>query len=128
VAKSCQIYYSSTGLLPRFPLFKKGSKQEVGNYRPVSLTSQICKVVESVIRDEIVQHLDQYNLIRNSQHGFCKGYSCTTNLLVFLETVTADNDAKRKVDTVYLDLAKAFDKVPHKRLLVESSWDRLTGM
>jgi len=95
------------------PLFKKGSRHKVDSYRPVSLTSQICKVVEAVFRDEIVQHLDKYDLIRNTQHGFRKGYSCTSNLLVFLESVTTAIDAGRNVDTVYLDLAKAFDKVPH---------------
>ena len=64
-------------------------------------------------------HLDKYKLIKNSQHGFWKGYSCTSNLLVFLEKVTADIDAKHNVDTVYLDFAKAFDKVPHKRLITK---------
>ena len=66
------------------PLFNKGSRHKVDNYRSVSLTSQICKVVEAVFREEIVQHLDKYDLIRNAQHGFRKGYSCTSNLLVFL--------------------------------------------
>ena len=99
------------------PLFKKGSKQQPENYRPVSLTSQICKVVESLLRDALVQHLDKHNLIRDSQHGFRKGYSCASNLLMFLETVTAAVDSGCKVDTVYLDLAKAFDKVPHQRLM-----------
>jgi len=72
---------------------------EPENYRPVSLTSQIVKVVESVLRDEIVNHLERYNLIRQSQHGFRKGYSYTSNLLSFLETVTASVDAKQYVDT-----------------------------
>jgi len=65
------------------PLFKKGSRHQVSNYRPVSLTSQICKVVESVLRDALVQHLDMNELISESQHGFRKGYSCASNLLVF---------------------------------------------
>jgi ribonuclease P/MRP protein subunit RPP40 len=99
------------------PLFKKGSKLQADNYRPISLTSQICKVVESVLRDELVLHLDRHNLIQNTQHGFRKGYSCATNLLVFLESVTASIDNKQNVDAIYLDLAKAFDKVPHQRLL-----------
>ena len=113
-----------TGEVPRdwrtanvTPLFKKGSKQQVDNYRPVSLTSQICKVVESVIRDEMVNHLDKHNLIRDSQHGFRKGYSCTTNLLTFLENVTEEINNNHSVDTIYLDLAKAFDKVPHQHFI-----------
>jgi len=64
--------------------------------------------VKAVFRDEIVQHLDKYDLIRNTQHGFRKGYSRTSNLLVFPESVTTDIDAERNVDTVYLDLARAF--------------------
>ena len=114
--------YLETGGQPtslRYPIFKKGSRHQTSNYRPVSLTSQICKVVKSIIRDQLVQHLDYNNLITNSQHGFRKGYSCTINLLVFLETVTAKIDSKHNVDAIYLDLAKAFDKVPHRRLLLK---------
>ena len=99
------------------PIFKKGSKHQVGNYRPVSLTSQICKVMESVLRDALLYHLDNHKLIRNSQHGFRKGFSCATNLLVFLEEITMNIDGKHNVDTVYFDLAKAFDTVPHRKLL-----------
>jgi len=99
------------------PLFKKCGKHQVDNYRPVSLTSQVCKIVEAIIRNKTVCHLDKNNLIRNSQHGFRKGYSCASNLLVFLESVTASIDAKQNVDTIYLDLAKAFDEVPHNRLI-----------
>ena len=73
--------------------------------------------MESVIRDEMVNHLDKHNLIRDSQHGFRKGYSCTTNLLTFLEDVTKEINNNHSVDTIYLDLAKAFDKVPHQRLI-----------
>ena len=101
------------------PLFKKGNRSQAENYRPVSLTSQICKVVESVLRDQLVMHLERNCLIGSSQHGFRKGYSCATNLLTFLEYVTACVDSKIPVDTIYLDLAKAFDKVPHQRLLLK---------
>ena len=73
--------------------------------------------MESVIRDEMVNHLDKHNLISDSQHGFRKGYSCTTNLLTFLENVTEEINNNHSFDTIYLDLAKAFDKVPHQRLI-----------
>ena len=69
--------------------------------------------MEAVLRDERVSHLDKHNLIKDSQHGFRKGYSCASNLLTFLEQVTSSIDDKMPVDTIYLDLAKAFDKVPH---------------
>ena len=56
-------------------------------------------------------------LIRNSQHGFRKGSSCLTNLLLFLDKISHSIDDGFLVDVVFLDVAKAFDKVPHKRLL-----------
>jgi len=101
----------------------------VSNYRPVSLTSQICKVVESVLRDALVQHFDKNELISESQHGFRKGYSCASNLLlVFLETVTAELYAKHNVDIIYLDLAKAFDKVPNQRLMLKLKAHGIDGL
>ena len=99
------------------PIFKKGSKYSPGNYRPVSLTSVSCKILESIIRDDVTQHLDKNHLIKNSQHGFRRGRSCASNLLSFLERTTAAVDKGEAVDIVFLDFAKAFDKVPTKRLL-----------
>jgi ribonucleases P/MRP protein subunit RPP40 len=58
-------------------------------------------------------------LIRDSQHGFRRGRSCLTNLLTFLDKVTRAADEGHDVDAIYLDFAKAFDKVPHQRLLVK---------
>jgi len=73
--------------------------------------------MESVIRDVITDHLDKHNLIRDSQHGFRHGRPCTTNVLEFLDIVTDVINQKGNVDVIFLDFAKAFDKVPHKRLL-----------
>jgi hypothetical protein len=98
-------------------IFKKDSKELAGNYRPVSLTSNVCKVLESIIKDSIIKHLADNLLINDSQHGFVKGRSCLTNLLEFLEDVTNSLDKGKPVDVIYLDFQKAFDKVPHKRLL-----------
>ena len=98
------------------PLFKKGKRDAPENYRPVSLTSIIGKILESIIKDRIVNHLDKFSLINTSQHGFTQGKSCLTNLLDFFETVTKNLDEGRPVDLVYLDFAKAFDKVPYVRL------------
>jgi hypothetical protein len=70
------------------PLFKKGKKSDPQNYRPVSLTSLICKIFESIIKDSNLSHLNKFSLIRESQHGFTKGRSCLTNLLEFMEKVT----------------------------------------
>ena len=101
------------------PLFKKGTRSDVGNYRPVSLTSQICKIMEGIIRDRIVEFLDSNNLISSSQHGFRRGRSCLTNLLSFLNYVTECMDHHHSFDVIFLDMAKAFDKVPHARLVMK---------
>jgi len=99
------------------PIFKKGPKSDPGNYRPVSLTSICCKIMESCLKDSISKHLEEQNLITSTQHGFYRGRSCTTNLLEFMEQVTELVDKGNPVDIVYLDFAKAFDKVPHGRLV-----------
>jgi len=64
-------------------------KSSPSNYRPISLTVNLCKVFESIMRDNIIDHLEKYKLIKDSQHGFVKNRSCLTNLLVFLEEVTS---------------------------------------
>jgi len=97
------------------PIFKSGNRNTATNYRPVSLTSQICKVFEAI--DQVVEFLEDNKLIRNSQHGFRKGSSCLTNLLLFLDKVIHSIDDGHGADIVFLNLAKAFDKVPHQRLL-----------
>jgi Reverse transcriptase (RNA-dependent DNA polymerase) len=99
------------------PIFKKGSKSDPGNYRPISLPCISCRMMESIIKDDIVSHLDRNWIIAKSQHGFQKNRSYTTNLLEFLKTETEAADSGKSVDVVYLDFAKAFDKVPHARLL-----------
>ena len=100
------------------PLHKKGPKSEVGNYRPVSLTSIPCKLLETIIRSRIVQYLEQNNLLSPSQHGFISKRSCLSNLLVALEAITKAIDEGNVVDMIYFDYQKAFDTVPHRRLKV----------
>ena len=100
------------------PIFKnKGSKSKAENYRPISLTSIPCKLMESIIKDTVVEHLTIHKLIKDTQHGFMSKRSCTTNLLQFLEVATKILDNGDPIDIIYLDFAKAFDKVPHQRLL-----------
>ena len=99
------------------PIFKKGSKQEAGNYRPVSLTSVVCKVFESFVRDAMYSHFISNNLLSDKQFGFCQGRSCMTQLLVTLHDWMTLLDKNIPVDCMYLDFRKAFDAVPHKRLL-----------
>ncbi len=99
------------------PIFKKGTKGDPGNYRPVSLTSVPCKLLESIIKDKLLHHLMANNLIKDIQHGFMPGRSCATNLTEFMDMVTRSMDEGRSVDIISLDFAKAFDKVPRQRLL-----------
>ena len=124
-----------TGIVPQdwkdanvAPLFKKGSKNKPENYRPVSLTSIVGKILESIIKDHIVEHLNKYSLIKSSQHGFTKGKSCLTNLLEFFETVTKEVDQDNSVDLIYLDFAKAFDKVPYMSLSKKLECHGLNGL
>ena len=101
------------------PIFKRGSKSSVGNYRPVSLTSVICKLMESLIKDSVITHLLQNSVLNSSQHGFLPGKSCLSNLLDYLNGLTKLVDEGHSVDILYLDFAKAFDKVPHQRLMAK---------
>ena len=101
------------------PLFKKGSRNKSENYRPVSLTSVICKLLERLIKDHMVDFLVKHKLLNSSQHGFHKARSCLTNMLCFLEEITKWIDVGSPVDIIYLDFQKAFDKVPHQRLLLK---------
>ena len=96
---------------------KKGKKTSPSNYGPVSLTVNICKVFESIVRDEMIKHLEEFALIKDSQHGFIRFKSCLTNLLIFMEEVTNYLDSGYPVDVIYFDFQKAFDKVPHRRLI-----------
>ena len=69
------------------PLFKKGNRSDPCNHRPVRLTSVVCKVMERIVKDNVVEHLNEYNVIKGSQHGFTRGRLCLTNLLEFFEEV-----------------------------------------
>jgi hypothetical protein len=100
------------------PLFKKkGSRLIPGNYRPVSLTSVPCKLLEKIVRDVVMDYLVKNNLISKQQHGFVKNKACVTNLLESTDFLTNSLARKNWVDLLFLDFEKAFDKVPHRRLL-----------
>ncbi len=100
------------------PIYKnKGDRSLASNYRPISLTSTVGKLLESIIAKHIRKHLDRYGLINESQHGFTKGRSCLTNLLSFYSEVYKAVDNGKAYDIIYLDFSKAFDRVPHERLI-----------
>ena len=113
-----------TGHIPRdwglarvVPIHKKGDRQNPSNYRPVSLTAVPCKVLESLIRDAILAHLTEQGLLSDHQHGFRPKRSCSSQLLEVLDTLTRELEGGNPVDVIYLDFQKAFDSVPHLRLL-----------
>lgn len=101
------------------PIFKSGSKLEPGNYRPISLTSHVCKCLETIIKETMTNFFDDNGIINDTQHGFRKRRSCMSNLLIFFNDVLKWVDEGSSVDVIYLDFKKAFDKVPHERLLLK---------
>ncbi|KAF2355305.1 Reverse transcriptase domain [Trinorchestia longiramus] len=101
------------------PIFKKGNRQIPNNYRPISLTSVISKTIERLLKVRITKHLNDQNLINDTQHGFREQRSCLTNLLDFFGEVNRIYESTKAVDLVYLDFQKAFDKVPHERLMAK---------
>ena len=98
-------------------IHKKGARNLACNYRPVSLTSIFSKLMESIIKDHILNHLSINNLLSPYQFGFMPGRSCSTQLLLILDYLTCHLDNAYSIDVIYLDFQKAFDTVPHQRLL-----------
>lgn len=108
-------------------IYKKGSKMDPGNYRPVSLTSVVCKIMEKNVRAAILEHMKRHNLLSSSQFGFRNHRSTILQLLTVLDDWTEALDTNSQVDAVYFDFAKAFDTVPHKRLLTKLKSYGITG-
>ena len=113
-----------TGAIPEIltkghiiPIFKTGDKGLPENYRPVTLTSQITKLFEKIIRNSIANHLEENNLYNQTQHGFRNGRSCLSQLLEHYDHVLNMLEEGYNVDTIYLDFSKAFDKVNFNVLL-----------
>jgi ribonuclease P/MRP protein subunit RPP40 len=101
------------------PIHKKGAKKLRDNYRPISLTSVISKILESFVREAIIQHMNKHNMFSEHQFGFITGRSTILQLLVILDKWTDIIDKGGAVESIYLDFRKAFDTVPHIRLLLK---------
>ena len=101
------------------PVFKKGDKSLASNYRPISLTSHIIKIFERVMRKQIISYLETNNLLTNAQHGFRSGRSCLSQLLDHIDKIMQHFQDGHEVDVIYLDYAKAFDKVDHEILIAK---------
>ena len=102
------------------PLYKmKGKKADPGNYRPVSLTNVVCKMMERVVKEEVMKHVETNRLLCEAQHGFRAKRSCQTNLIEFMNETTKWIDEGASFDILYLDFSKAFDVFCHKRLMLK---------
>lgn len=121
----CIMYKLSldTGVIPRdwktanvVPVHKAGSKKHVQNYRPISLISTCCKLLEHVIYSALFKYLESTHFFARSQHGFRQGRSCVTQLTEFQHDVLTALDRNNIVDALFLDFRKAFDTVPHNLL------------
>ena len=109
------------------PLYKSGSKSCAANYRPVALTSHLIKVFEKIVKNHITEFLSDNNLLNPNQHGFRDGRSCLSELLDHYNEIINYLQFGTNVDVVYLDFAKAFDKVDHKTLLNKMQILGITG-
>ena len=99
------------------PIHKKDSKADPANYRPIALTSHIIKIFGRIIRNHLIAHLENNSLLCNNQHGFRPHRSCLTQLLPHIDMILLNLLEGQDTDVIYLDFAKAFDKVDHEILL-----------
>ena len=101
------------------PVYKKGNRSSAINYRPISLTSICAKTMEHIIYHSIMNHLNQHNVLIENQHGFRSQHSCVTQLITLTEDISYALDHQKQTDIILLDFSKAFDTVPHQRLLTK---------
>ena len=127
--KSIFDYSLNTSAVPKIwkeanvtPLFKKGDRSQPNNYRPISLTSIISKIFEHILSSNIMKHLETNNILHHCQHGFRHNRSCETQLISLIQDLTLNYDNNIQTDLISMDFAKAFDTVPHHRLLYKLQW------
>ena len=100
-------------------MHKKGSKHDPGNFRPVSLTSIICKIQEHIVVSSMLSHLEEHGIVNPDQHGFHKHLSTETQLIQAIHDWANTINDKVQTNVLFLDFSKAFDIVPHKRLMMK---------
>ena len=114
------------------PVFKKGEKYDVANYRPVLLTYICCKTLEHTLVSNINKHLALDSILADCQHEFRRRRSCETQLVQFVHDILSNLDGARnhghkQTDLIIMDFVKAFDKVPHRRLLHKLDYYGIRG-
>ena len=127
IAPVLQIIYSQSlehATLPQdwlsaniISVFKKGDWSIPSNYRLISLTSVLCKVMEHIIFHHIMSFFKSQNILNPQQHGFRPNHSCQTQLIDFINEIQRSMNARQQTDLLFIDFSKAFDTVPHRRLL-----------
>ena len=109
------------------PLFKKGKRYDPSNYRLVSLTSIVCKTLEHILVSQIMKHLETNSILCNNQYGFRARRSCESQLLLTIDDFARALNSKLQADIGILDFSKAFDKVPHARLVKKLDYYGIRG-
>ena len=111
----------NTGSIPKdwlsaniTPVLKKGDKSKPNNYRPISLTSICCKILEHILYHQMMDHINTNSILIDQQFGFRSGHSCETRLISVVEDIHFAMDHSHQVDVIFIDFQKAFDKVSHQ--------------
>ena len=108
-------------------VFKRENKSDPSNYRPISLTSICCKVMEHIVLSHMAKHSSGNNILINEQHGFRQQFSCETQLISALHDWAKSINSRSQTDVTLLDFSKAFDSVLHQRLLLKLVYYGIRG-
>ena len=136
-AKILQVIFQqslSTGTIPSdwkhafvTPIHKKGTRSDPTNYRPISLTCISCKLLEHILSNHIMKHLDHHSLLSPLQHGFRKKHSCESQLIITIHDLAKALDNHHQTDLILLDFSKAFDSVSHRKLIQKCNYYGIRG-
>ena len=110
------------------PVFKKGDKSEPSNYRPISLTCVLCKILENIVASSLSRHFTDLNIVYELQHRFRERGSCETQLIMLVDELSKNMQMGKQTDLILLDFSKAFDKVAHEKVLQKLHFTAFGGI